>query len=86
MLAFLTTKIGMSVIGGGLIALVIGGGFLYVRSHYINVGYQRALAAVAAEDARAVNEKDEIKRHKVGPCFDRGGTWNVETGECEEKK
>lgn len=70
----------------GAIVIAVVGGFIYVRQHYINVGYQRALAAVAAEDARAVEAKDEVKRHKVGPCFERGGTWNVETGECEEKK
>lgn len=85
MLGFLGGKIGASLIGSGLIALLLGGGFLWLRSHYIGVGEQRAYAAVAAKDAKAI-AKAEKARGTVQQCFDRGGAWNVEDGSCEEKK
>ena len=85
MLTLIGGKIGASLIGGAAVLALVGGGFLWLRSHYIGVGEQRALAAVAAKDNKAV-EKANAAQRTVQQCFDRGGNWNVEDGNCEYKK
>lgn len=65
------------------IAAIVGGGFLWVKVHYENIGYQKALAAIAAQDLKAKGKADES--HKtVSDCFDANGNWNVITGVCDK--
>lgn len=85
MIAFLLGSVGRWVIGAGLAALVVGGGFLWVKTHYEDIGYQKALAAVAAQDQRAIDAAGKA-RTTVTMCFDSGGTWNVENGTCEKSE
>lgn len=81
-LGLLTGTVGRWLIGGAIIVAVGGGGFLWVKVHYENVGYQKALAAVAAKDAKAVERAKQVQQ-EVDRCFDDGHTWNVENGACE---
>ena len=64
-----------------LIAAVVAGGFTYVRQHYINLGYKKALTAISAQDQKAKGHADQV--HKtVSDCFDAGGDWDVDSGVC----
>jgi len=70
-------------IEGGVILSVLGGGYLYVRTHYENIGYQKALHAVAAQDQAAVKEAKHASDN-VAKCFSDGGSWNVSEGACQK--
>lgn len=83
MWAFLATTLGRYVVGGALLALIAGGGFLWIKTHYENIGYQKALDAVEKQNQRAIGTATEAIRD-VRVCFDSGGTWNVETGRCDK--
>lgn len=58
-------------------------GTLYGVWHYkvYQRGYQRALADIAAEDARAI-ERAKAMRQGWRECRDRGGIWNQSEGKC----
>jgi hypothetical protein len=65
----------------GLITSAIGGGFIFLKVHYENVGWNKAIAAVAAKDERAANAvKDAIKT--VDDCYAAGKQWNAVDGLC----
>ena len=72
MIAFLLGPIGRYL----LIAAAVGGAFLYGRQHYIDVGYQKAIHAIAAQDAAAVKEAKHAES-TVADCFAGGGTWDI---------
>ena len=64
-----------------LIAAVVVASWGWVKVHYEKVGYQKALAAIAAQDLKAKGKADEA--HKtVSDCFDAGGDWDVARGVC----
>ena len=79
------SKLYASLIGGGVLLVVLTAGFFALRYHYIQVGQERQAAAIAAKDNAAIAIADKAKR-KVQDCFDRGGEWNVEDGTCKEAK
>lgn len=64
-----------------IIAVVAGGGFLWVKVHYENIGYKKALTAVEAQDQKAKGHADEAHK-SVSDCFDSNGTWDIERGVC----
>ena len=68
-----------------LIAAAVGGTFLYGRQHYINIGYAKAMHAIAAQDQKAVEASKEAKGN-VDACFDSGGFWDIEAGTCAKKE
>ena len=64
-----------------LIAVVAGGAFVWVKVHYENIGYKKALDAIAAQDLKVKGQADA--EHKtVETCFDSGGTWDIDSGMC----
>lgn len=79
-LAFLAPYL-MRIILYASITAAIGGGFLYVKIHYEDIGYNKALTAVAAKDQGAL---DRVKKAKIGvdDCQEFGGTWDTVTGRC----
>lgn len=79
------SKLYMSLIGGGVVAAALLGGFLWVRAHYIDVGMDRQAAAFAAQDNKAI-EKARKAKTIVQECFDGGKEWDVTDGKCKEAK
>lgn len=65
-----------------IIAALVGGGWLWLRTHYIDIGYQKALHAIAAQDQKAV-AASKIAKSTVADCFAKGNQWNVENGSCD---
>lgn len=63
------------------IMAALGGGFLYVKVHYENIGYSKALTAVAAKDQGAL---DRVRKSEKGidDCNSFGGTWDTRSGMC----
>jgi len=65
-----------------LIAAALG--FLWLKVHYEDIGYNKAMSAIAAQDKKAV-ERSNNARQTVRECFDSGGTWDVSNGVCDPK-
>lgn len=65
-----------------LVLAALGGGFLYVKIHYENIGYNKAIAAIAAKDERAI-ENVKKATQTVDDCFAGGHTWNTLDGVCQ---
>ncbi len=65
-----------------LIAVAVSGALLWFKVHYENIGYQKALHAIAAQDQKAV-EASNVAKKTVSECFASGGTWNVSDGVCD---
>jgi hypothetical protein len=81
LLWFIESKLGRTVAITGLIVIGIGVGWLSFSNHYYNKGWYAALHAVAAQDAKAINEAKNA-REIVRQCRDGGGTWDVPSGMC----
>lgn len=52
------------------------------KDHQQKIGWDNALAAVAAQNAVAKKAATDV-RNKVDGCFNSGGSWNVSTGSCD---
>lgn len=84
-------RLGLAAFGGaGFItkAIVLGGLLLAVGTAYgiwhmkiYNRGYTAAIAAIAAQDKRAIDAA-KTARNTYRLCIDGGGKWNQSTGEC----
>ena len=75
------TKIGRTIAITGAIIVGIGIGWLAFATHYENIGYAKAMHAIAAQDAKAISEAQHA-RETVKACRDGGGTWDVANGVC----
>lgn len=64
-----------------IIAAVTGGGYLWLKVHYENIGYAKAIHAIAAQDQKALEASSAAKK-TVEECFAGGGTWDVANGVC----
>ena len=64
-----------------LIAIAVAGSWLWIKVHYENIGYAKAIHAIAAQDQKAL-EASNVARKTVGECFSSGGTWDVSGGVC----
>lgn len=71
----------MRIILYASITAAIGGGFLYVKIHYENIGYSKAIVAIAAKDQGAMERVTKAKKG-VDDCETFGGTWDTVTGRC----
>lgn len=69
---------------GGAIAAAGGIGFVAVKVHYTNIGYQRAMDEIAADNKEAKDAADQA-RDRVRNCRDTGGVWNTENGVCDRR-
>lgn len=63
------------------IAAMIGGGFLWVKTHYYNLGWETAIHSIATENKEAVNAANK-RRKEVGDCVASGGEWDTASGVC----
>lgn len=68
--------------GAGALALTLAGGFAWQRQHYINLGWQRAINAIAAQNQEAINAAENA-RARVRECHARGLRWDQVAGQCE---
>lgn len=70
------------IVGGLVIAAVLGGGWLALRKHYIDEGRQQVMDEV--EDIN--KEAADAVRKGVGnvrACRDSGGVWNQALRNCD---
>lgn len=65
-----------------LIAAAVLASWAYIKVHYENIGYQKAIHAIAAQDQKAVEASNAAKK-TVADCFASGGSWNVADGVCD---
>jgi hypothetical protein len=70
--------------GAGILAalLIAAGSRLY--HHIERSGYDRAIAAVAAQDQEAINAADAA-RDRIFRCRASGGVWRTSAGQCERR-
>lgn len=81
-LAFLIdTKFGRTVLFTGLGIIVVGICWLTFSKHYYNKGWNAAIHAVEAQNAKAVEESKKA-RTTVKDCINGGGNWDVVNGVC----
>lgn len=64
------------------VAVLVTGGALTIRQHYINKGYASALAAVKKQDGRAVAAANKVEK-RSNDCTDKNGYWDVLTQGCK---
>ena len=82
LLFFIETKLGRTIAITGAIVIGIGIGWLVFATHYENIGYAKAIHAIAAQDAKAIKEKDNALA-EVKACRDSGHVWDVPSGLCQ---
>jgi hypothetical protein len=68
------------LIYAGIAVAVITAG-VSIRNHYVNVGWDKALEAVKAQDTTAKVAASNAQR-TVDDCYNANGTWSVITGSC----
>ncbi|MBI1202528.1 MAG: hypothetical protein GC182_08460 [Rhodopseudomonas sp.] len=64
------------------IAVVVAGGLVVVRQHYINKGYASAIAAVKKQDDRAVSAANKVEQ-RAADCTARSAYWDVISQGCK---
>jgi hypothetical protein len=77
MISFLLSPLGKYL----FLAALIASSWVGIKIHYENVGYQKAIHAIAAQDGAAKKEADRAK-DTVEKCFADGGDWSVADGVC----
>lgn len=67
---------------GAAVIAAIGGAFTYWTVHERNIGWQKAVDAIAAKDKEALHAvRQSISR--VEECSRSGRTWDTVSGMCE---
>jgi hypothetical protein len=77
MMAFLAPYAG-KIIEYLVIISIAGGACLWVKIYYEDIGYQKAIAKITAQDEKAT-ENAKQARDRVDQCR---GTWDVTRGVC----
>lgn len=77
----LAWRLGIYAIGAGVILATVGGVYLAWQTHERRIGWDGALAKVAAQDlhAKAIATK---AAQDVDTCERNGGSFDVSTGDC----
>lgn len=70
-----------AIVYGGVV-LVVGSTLLGIRQHYVNEGWRNHAAAVAKQDARAVETNRQVEAN-AKKCTDDSGFWDVITQSCK---
>ncbi len=81
MTAFLLTPLGRFIAEVVAVIAIVGSLYAYMRVHYYNNGWNAAIHAIAAQDQKAVDEKDKALE-TVRACRASGHTWDVPSGMC----
>jgi hypothetical protein len=71
----------LAAAGGTILTLAIVVAYLALRAHHINIGWQRAINEIAAQNTEAINAA-ETARARVRACHARGLRWDQVAGEC----
>ena len=62
-----------------VVAVIITG--VTLRNHYVNKGWNNAIAAVKKQDDRAVHAAEKVQE-KAAKCDETNGYWDVVTQNC----
>jgi hypothetical protein len=82
MMGSVTTRLILYLVGSLAIAGGLTAGYLGWRTHERNIGWNGALAAVAAQNAQARQAVANVNA-TIDKCEAEGGGWNVSTGTCD---
>lgn len=82
LLFFIETKLGRTIAITVAIIAGVGIGWLVFAKHYENIGYAKAIHAIAAQDRRAIDARNNALE-TVKACRDSGRVWNVSDGVCQ---
>jgi hypothetical protein len=82
LLRALSLKLRITIFGAGIAAVLAG----YALWHHkvFNSGWNAAIAAIAAQDRRAIDAARSARAHWRA-CVDGGGVWNASTGQCRRR-
>lgn len=69
-------------IEAGVILSLVGGVWVSVKIHYENLGYSKAMHAVAVQTSKAAREGAKA-RDEVKACTEQGKMWVIEDDACE---
>jgi hypothetical protein len=78
----LSLKLRIVVTVGGIAAVLAGYGLWHHR--VFNSGWNAAIAAIAAQDRRAIDAARSARAHWRA-CVDSDGVWNASTGQCRRR-
>lgn len=63
-----------------IVGIIVGA--LTIRQHYINIGWHKAMHAIAVKDTAAIKDADDAEK-AVKACYARGGSWNQGAMSCD---
>lgn len=69
------------LLGFGLVLATVGISWYAFKTKYYDKGWNDAIHAVAAKNAKAVKDADNARKD-VETCFDSGGSWDLYTNSC----
>ena len=78
----LSLKLRIIIIGGVVAAILTGYGLWHHK--VFNSGWNAAIAAIAAQDRRAIDAARSARAHWRA-CVDGDGMWNAATGQCRRR-
>ena len=78
----LSLKLRIVVVGGCIAAVLAGYGLWHHK--VFNSGWNAAIAAIAAQDSRAIDAARTARAH-CRACVDGDGVWNASTGQCRRR-
>lgn len=62
-----------------LIAVAVGA--ITIRQHYVNLGWNKAIAAVKKQDDHAIAAAERVEQ-KTSTCTEKNGWWDVASQRC----
>ena len=80
-LAILSTTAGRILSGFVALALVVGVSWASFGTYYYQKGWRAGMAAVAAQNAKAIKEANDVQK-EVADCFASGGDWDIAGAYC----
>lgn len=72
------------LVGFGIVVASLGIGWFSLKMHYENIGYAKAIHAIALQNEKAVKDSKDAKK-EVDACIDSGGDWDISSGSCVRK-
>jgi hypothetical protein len=78
----LSLKLRIVVTVGGIAAILAAYGLWHHK--VFNSGWNAAIAAIAAQDRRAIDAARSARAHWRA-CVDSDGVWNASTGQCRRR-
>lgn len=85
LLALFGTAAGRILIAAVAIVAVVGVSWAGFGTHYYNKGWRAALAAIAAQNIRAIKESEDVRKEVI-ECFANSGDWDIYDARCLRRK